>query len=245
MTAAPVLRIEGLTKSFGGVTAADGVSFAVGGAEIRGLIGPNGAGKTTLINLIAGLESPDRGDVRLRDRSLRRMRPHARARLGLLRTFQVPNLFGNMTVAENLMLPYEAQGRRDRAWARNQSRELLELTGLGPLRAEPAKHLSGGQQALLQLACGFMVEDLSCYLLDEPFAGINPVLKDTMLELVEHYNRMREIAFLVVSHDMAVVRALCPEVTVLVAGRVVLEGTVEHVLQDRAVIDAYLGRAWT
>jgi branched-chain amino acid transport system ATP-binding protein len=119
---------------------------------------------------------------------------------------------------------------------------LLELTRLDRLRNMTARSLSGGEQALLQVATGFMVEDLRCYLLDEPFAGINPVLKERVVELIKHENQTRGITFLVISHEMTTVRELCSRVTVLAEGRVLTEGTMDEVASDPAVITAYLGK---
>jgi branched-chain amino acid transport system ATP-binding protein len=111
-----------------------------------------------------------------------------------------------------------------------------------PLAAAPAKSLSGGQRALLQVACGFMVPELRCYVLDEPFAGINPVIKDAIIDLVLHENRTRQVTFIVVSHEMTVVRRLCAKVTVLIEGRVAAEGALDEVARDPQVVTAYLGK---
>ena len=241
-----LLETQDLTKRFGGLVANDLVSIAVETGEIRGLIGPNGAGKTTLSNLITGIYAPTSGEIRMEGNSLVGLKPHEVARRGLLRTFQVGRIFGNLTVRENLMLPYLA-GRRDgggREEGRRRVDEFLGITTLSRLADEPAKRLSGGQRALLQVACGFMVPDLKCYVLDEPFAGINPVIKDAIIDLILHANKTRGITFVIVSHEMAVMRRLCHKVTVLIDGRVVAEGTLDAVAARREVVDAYLGKAW-
>jgi ABC-type branched-subunit amino acid transport system ATPase component len=228
-----LLETRDLSKRFGGLVANDKVSLAVEAGEIRGLIGPNGAGKTTLANLITGIYAPTSGEIRLEGRSLVGLKPHEIARQGLLRTFQVCRIFGNLTVRENLLLPYLAR-----------EREFLSLTTLSRLAEEPAKRLSGGQRALLQVACGFMVPGLTCYVLDEPFAGINPVIKDAIIDLILTANRTHGITFVIVSHEMAVMRRLCHKVTVLIDGRVMTEGTLEEVAGRQEVISAYLGKAW-
>ena len=242
---AALLETQNLTKRFGGLTANDGVSIAVEPGEIRGLIGPNGAGKTTLANLITGIYPPTSGEIRMDGGSLAGLRPHEIAQRGLLRTFQVCRIFGNLTVRENLMLPYLARpDRGGRAEGMRRVEEFLALTTLARLADEPAKRLSGGQRALLQVACGFMVPELKCYVLDEPFAGINPVIKDAIIDLILTANRSRGITFVIVSHEMAVMRRLCHKVTVLIDGRVMTEGTLDEVAARQEVISAYLGKAF-
>jgi len=222
------------------------VSLAVESGEIRGLIGPNGAGKTTLANLITGIYAPTSGEIRFDGRSLVGLKPQEIAHRGLLRTFQVCRIFGNLTVRENLMLPYLAMPRDGGGLAEGLRRAdgYLALTTLARLADEPAKRLSGGQRALLQVACGFMVRGLKCYVLDEPFAGINPVIKDAIIDLILAANKARGITFVIVSHEMAVMRRLCRKVTVLIEGRVVSEGTLDEVAARPEVISAYLGKAW-
>jgi branched-chain amino acid transport system ATP-binding protein len=236
-----LLEAAGLTKRFGGILAANDVAFALEAGEIRGLIGPNGAGKTTLVNLLTGLYPPDAGTIRLGGESIAGLPPHAIARKGLLRSFQIVRLFGNLSLRENLLLPHFAHGG-DRVAGAARAEEFLVLTRLASLADAPAKSLSGGQRALLQIVCGFMVPALACYVLDEPFAGINPVIKDTMVELIRAENIRRGTAFLVVSHEMSVVRRLCPRVTVMIAGRVVAEGPLEEVAARPDVVTAYLGK---
>jgi branched-chain amino acid transport system ATP-binding protein len=241
-----LLQTENLVKRFGGLLATGGVDLAIEPGEIRGLIGPNGAGKTTLVNLMAGLYPPDGGDIRLDGASLAGLKPHEIARRGLVRSFQVSRLFGNMSLRENLLLPALARPSAAAfADADARATRFLELTRLAPFAAAPAKTLSGGQRALLQVAAGFMAPGLKCYLLDEPFAGINPTIKDAIIELIEQENRARGITFIIVSHEMAIVRRLCRRVTVLVEGRVAAEGTLDEVAARGDVLAAYLGRGWT
>jgi len=241
---AALLEIRNLVKTFGGLLATNWVDLAIEPGEIRGLIGPNGAGKTTLVNLIAGLYPPNGGDIRLDGQSILWLKPHEIARRGLVRSFQVSKLFGNMSLRENLLLPALAQSdSADFTAAQERAKSFLELTRLSPLADAPAKTLSGGQRALLQVAAGFMAPGLKCYLLDEPFAGINPTIKDAIIELIEQENR-RGITFIIVSHEMAVVRRLCRRVTVLVEGRVAAEGTLDEVAARGDVLAAYLGRGF-
>jgi ABC-type branched-subunit amino acid transport system ATPase component len=240
-----LLETRELSKRFGGLIANDSVSIAVEAGEIRGLIGPNGAGKTTLANLITGIYPPSSGDIRMDGASLVGLRPNEIAQQGLLRTFQVCRVFGNLTVRENLALPYLAQRHGgSRVEGLRLAEEFLALTTLARLADQPAKRLSGGQRALLQVACGFMVPGLKCYVLDEPFAGINPVIKDAIIELILRANKTRGITFVIVSHEMAVMRRLCHKVTVLIDGRVMTEGTLDEVAAKQEVISAYLGKAF-
>jgi len=223
-----LLETEHLTKRFGGLTAAAGINLAIEQGEVRGLIGPNGAGKTTLVNLIAGLYRPDGGDIRLDGRSLLGLKPYQIARRGLVRSFQVARLFGNMSVRENLLVS-----------------RFLATTRIAPLADAPAKTLSGGQRALLQIAAGFMTPGLKCYVLDEPFAGINPTIKDSIMELIEQENSAQRTTFIIISHEMAIVRRLCRRVSVMVEGRMAAEGTLAEVAARGDVLAAYLGRGWT
>jgi ABC-type branched-subunit amino acid transport system ATPase component len=239
-----LLETRGLKKRFGGVAATDDVSLSIEAGEIRGLIGPNGAGKTTLVNLVTGLIEPDDGNITLAGTSIAGLAPHRIARLGMLRTFQVVRLFGNLTVRENLLLPCLARGGAGLSDGVARAGALLDLTRLAPLAALPARSLSGGQRALLQVACGFMVPGLRCYVLDEPFAGINPVIKDAIIDLIVAENRANGTTFLVVSHEMAVMRRLCRKITVMIEGRILAEGTLDEVASRADVVTAYLGKAF-
>jgi branched-chain amino acid transport system ATP-binding protein len=236
------LETLGLRKRFGGLLATNDVSLAVQGGEIRGLIGPNGAGKTTLVNLVTGLHAPDAGEVRLDGRSLRGCGMHEIARMGLVRSFQVTRLFGNMTVRENLMTAFLARRGRDAGDGVALTDRMIALTRLGPLADTQAKKLSGGQRALLQMACGFMVPG-ACYVLDEPFAGINPVIKDAIIDMILDVNQRHGATFLVVSHEMTIIRRLCRQVTVMMEGRVAAQGTLDEVARLPEVIAGYLGKA--
>ncbi|MGH7707197.1 MAG: ABC transporter ATP-binding protein [Vulcanimicrobiaceae bacterium] len=240
----PLLQTKALAKRFGGLVANDGIDLAIEAGEVRGVIGPNGAGKTTLVNLIAGLYPPSSGEIELGGERITGLPPQQIARLGLVRTFQVARLFAHLTLRENLRLPalVRDRSRTARRRAAEHADRLLELTKLTALADAPARVLSGGQQALVQCAAGFMLPKLRCYVMDEPFAGINPVIKETIVELIERENRERGITFLIVSHEMEIVRRLCPKVTVLIEGRVFTEGALETVAADPRVITAYLGR---
>jgi len=235
---ADLLVTEGLTKRYGGLLANDDVAITLAAGEIRGLIGPNGAGKTTFVNVITGIETPDAGEARLADVPITGLGAHLIAARGLVRSFQVARVFGNLTVRENLMVPYFASDRtRGTADGVARASELLKLSTLEPLANDLAKSLSGGQRMLLQACAGFMIPGVRVHVLDEPFAGINPVVKDTLIDLILHENRTHGATF-------QIIRRICPRVTVMIAGRVAAEGPLDEIARREDVITAYLGRSF-
>ena len=246
MTVAATVETRGLTKRFGGVVAVDALSLAVDDGEIRGLIGPNGSGKTTTVNLLSGLYHADGGAIVLRGERTERMRPHEIAARGVGRTFQVPKLFANMTVLENVLVP--ALAALDRAGGRpmpeilDRARQLLDFVTLDPLRDALAKELSGGQAMLAQIARAFMLRPLHLLLLDEPFAGVHPTIRSTIIEAVLRMNREEGVTVLVVSHEMAELRRLCRRISVMHEGTLIAEGSLDEVANDGRVLEAYLGR---
>jgi len=241
---ASLLVTEGLTKRYGGLIANDRVAVTLAAGEIRGLIGPNGAGKTTFVNLVTGIEAPDAGEVRLANVPITGLAAHMIAARGLVRSFQVARVFGNLTVRENLMVPYFASERtHGTEHGVRRASELLKLSTLEPLAGELAKSLSGGQRMLLQACAGFMIPEVRVHVLDEPFAGINPVVKDILIDLILHENRTQGATFFIVSHEMEVIRRICPRITVMIAGRVAAEGSLVEIAQREDVIAAYLGRS--
>jgi branched-chain amino acid transport system ATP-binding protein len=239
-----LLEADHLVKHFGGVVAVNDVSLRLAAGEIRGVIGPNGSGKTTLVNLISGFYPVDRGTIRLQGRPIERLRPDQRLSRGLMRTFQVPKLFDDMTVVENLMVPALSDsqwGRRSGAETRAEAERSLEFSRLTPVRNLLAKEISGGQKMLLQIMRGFMVPDLRLYVMDEPFTGINPALKDIIIEAIMSMNQERGIAFLLISHEMPTIRKMCRTIDVMHMGSVIAEGPLEEVANHPQVIEAYLG----
>jgi branched-chain amino acid transport system ATP-binding protein len=244
--APPLLETRKLSKHFGGSLANDAIDLAIAAGEIRGIIGPNGAGKSTLVNLMTGVHRPSSGEILLAGRSLLGLESHEIARKGLVRSFQVSRVFGNLSLLENLLAPHlaQSQGSKAREAGLAKAWRLLELITLTRLAHQPAKTLSGGQRVLLQAAAGFMTPSLTCYLLDEPFAGVNPVIKDQLIELIEEESRARGLTFLIVSHEMAVIRRLCRKVTVLIEGRVAAEGPLDEVAARADVVAAYLGKSY-
>jgi branched-chain amino acid transport system ATP-binding protein len=241
-----LLETSGLTKRFGGLVAVDGLPLAVRPGEIRGLIGPNGSGKTTTVNLLSGLYRADAGEIRLRGERIDRLRPHEITGRGVARTFQTPKLFGSMTVLENVLLPALTEagrkGRRPMAETRARARRLLELVTLDGHRHASARELSGGQSMLLQIARGLMVHPIHLFLMDEPFAGVHPTIKDTIMETILRMNREEAVTFLIVSHEMATLRRQCRRVSVMHEGKLIAEGSFEEVANHAVVLEAYLGR---
>ena len=252
---APLLTVRDISKRFGGIAAVNGVTFDVAEGSITALIGPNGAGKSTLFNVVTGFERADRGQVVLDGRSVFRRSPHAIARRGMVRTFQLTKALSVMSVLDNMLLgnvrnPGERLGLAALrpAWqpaeqhAREQARELLEVFGLSAKAGDYAGTLSGGQRKLLELARALMLEP-RLLLLDEPLAGVNRTLGRSLLEHIENLRVQRRLTILLVEHDMDVVMRHSDRVVVMAEGRVVAAGTPAEVRSDERVIAAYLGSA--
>ena len=236
----PLLDVKDVVKTFGGLMAANHVSFQVMEGEIWGLIGPNASGKTTIINLISGMYSINDGAIFFSGNRIDRLRPDVIASIGIMRTFQISRVFRDMTVLENMMVPSLSQGQT-MLKARRRAKELLEFVLLETLMHEPARMLSGGQIMLLQIVRGFMNEHLRLYLMDEPFAGVHQSIKGTILRAISTMNQENGVTFLIVSHEMTAIRNLCHQITVLHEGEVISQGTMEEVASDPLVIDSYLG----
>jgi branched-chain amino acid transport system ATP-binding protein len=240
-----LLETRGLTKRFGGLTAVDALPLRIRAGEIRGLIGPNGSGKTTTVNLVSGLYRADAGEISLRGRRIDGLRPHDITRRGVARTFQIPKLFGNMTVLENVLLPalaeLDAGPPRPMREILDRARWLLDFVTLDRWRHAPAKELSGGQSMLLQIARGLVLRRIHLFLMDEPFAGVHPTIKDTIMETILRMNRAEGVTFLIVSHEMATLRRLAPLVSVMHEGQLIAEGSFEEIANHRVVLEAYLG----
>jgi branched-chain amino acid transport system ATP-binding protein len=200
------------------------------------LIGPNGSGKSTLFNAVTGIVRADAGTIRFRGTDITRLGPDRINRLGIARTFQLTRLFGKLTAFENLVVV----ARADDATARARADELLDFLTLRPVRDEYADSLSYGQQKLLEFA-RLMMNDPSLLLLDEPFAGINPVLEQRLLERLAEWRRAGT-TILLTDHEMGIMMELCEEIFVLDHGEVIAHGTPAAVRADPRVMEAYFGR---
>ena len=231
-----VLAVDELSRSFGGIHAVDGVTFDVEQAEIVGIIGPNGSGKSTLFNLLTGALKPDAGTITLFDRNITRLAAYRIARAGLGRTFQIPALFVNMTVRENL---WTAAVQFDWNNARADADAVLERLELTHVADDLASTLSGGQQRLLEMG-RVLMQNPKVALLDEVAAGVHPRLRQIMLDAIRTL-RDAGTTFLVIEHDMELAQDICDRIIVMDAGKIVAQGSFEEISHDPHVMEAYLG----
>lgn len=250
MTAAPAAVLtEDLTITFGGLAAVDGVNLTVPQGQRRAIIGPNGAGKTTLFNLIAGQLRPTQGRVLIAGEDVTDMPVHQRTRDGVARTFQLSNLFGSMTVLDNVRLAVAGADDHVRRtfWrplssftpVNRRVEELLERWRLGSVAHERPDELAYGQQRVLELVLA-TAGNPRLLLLDEPTAGVSKSEAVTLAATIA--DLPRDLTIILVEHDMEVAMRLADEVTVMVDGQVLITGEPAEVSSDERVIDAYLGR---
>ncbi len=238
---------------FGGLKAVDGVSFQIKEGTITGLIGPNGAGKTTLFNSIAGVYTPTAGQILFKGDRIDGLPPYRIFHKGLVRTFQIPRPFPEMTVLENLLVVPAAQSgevfwENWFRWGKVKAEEeenhqkaidIAKFLNLGHVLDLPSKNLSGGQQKLVEIGRALMA-DPSMILLDEPGAGVNPSLLAEIIDRIRELNE-RGITFLLIEHNMDMVMNLCDPILVMANGRLLMEGDADTVRSDPRVLDAYLG----
>ena len=248
-----MLEVSGITQIFGGVTALEDVSFSINKGEITGVIGPNGAGKTTLFNIISGIYTQTAGRVTLNNSDVTGLPPEKLARLGMVRTFQNIELFGGMTVLENVMVGLHTRSNSGLVacalrmpWSRTEEKRIragalkwLEFTGITDLADVVAGNLSFGKGRLLEIARALAVEP-GIILMDEPAAGLNSQETVALAQLIQ---RIRDLGITVVlvEHDMELVMEICDRIVVLNLGRKLAEGTPREIQENHEVIAAYLG----
>jgi branched-chain amino acid transport system ATP-binding protein len=248
-----MLKLEGINKIFGGLTALEDVSLSVAKGSITGIIGPNGAGKTTLFNIVTGLYTQTSGQVYLGGKNISLLAAEALAWLGLVRTFQNVELFGQMTVLENVMVGLHTKSKsgifscafklpgqiREEKYLKEKGLKWLEFTGLADLADLTASSLPFGKGRLLEISRALAVEP-KIILMDEPAAGLNS--RET-IELAGIIRRIKELGVTVVlvEHDMELVMDICETIIVLNLGKKLAEGTPREIQENEAVIAAYLG----
>jgi branched-chain amino acid transport system ATP-binding protein len=244
----PVLKVSDLRKAYGAIQAVGGVSFEVMPGEIFGVIGPNGSGKTTLFNSMLGQITPDTGRIELNGEDVTELGPLALNRRGVGRTFQTLQVFGKMTVRDNLIVA--AQEHQGSMWSRMfapsdsglgaKADALIDQFHIRHVAHKKAGELSYGQQKLVDIAMAFMSEP-DLVLLDEPCAGVNPSLVGGISTLLKDLNRSRKGSFVGIEHNMDFVMDLCHRIMVMVEGQVLAIGTPEEIRGNKQVLDAYLG----
>ncbi|WP_411878909.1 ABC transporter ATP-binding protein [Polaromonas sp. YR568] len=247
-----LLKVSGLKKSYGAIQAVAGVSFEVMPGEIFGVIGPNGSGKTTMFNSVLGQISPNEGSIELNGRNITGLSPLELSRRGVGRTFQTLQVFGKMTVRDNLIVA--AQEHKGSMFSRmfapgdsglgGKADALIDQFRIRHVADKLAGTLSYGQQKLVDIAMAFMAEP-DLVLLDEPCAGVNPSLVGGISSLLKELNQNpkfgRKSSFVVIEHNMDFVMDLCHRIMVMVEGRVMAIGTPAEIRANREVLDAYLG----
>jgi branched-chain amino acid transport system ATP-binding protein len=244
---ADLLRVDNLSKRFGGIVATDDLAFSIAEGELHAVIGPNGAGKTTLIAQLSGQRSPDSGRIQFAGSDITAMPMHARSALGLARSFQITSLFLDLSVLDNVALVVQAHAghsfhfwrdARREAELRDPARAALARVGLGARANLPASALSHGEHRQLELAMA-LASRPRMLLLDEPMAGLGPEESARMVAMLRELKK--ELTILLVEHDMEAVFALADRITVLVYGRVIATGKPEDIRSNGQVRDAYLG----
>jgi branched-chain amino acid transport system ATP-binding protein len=248
-----ILRIENLSKSFGGVTAVRDCTFSVTQSTVLGLIGPNGAGKSTVVDLVSGFGRPDAGQITFAGTLITGKRPDTIARLGLIRTFQTPREWRQLTVLQNVLVARCAYSRealfatiararrirRDEVADQAKVMEILDRYQLADLRDVKAGDLSGGQKRLLEFA-RIAAADPRLVILDEPMGGVNPVLGTRIGEAVRHFADDGHTV-IVVEHNLPFIQKICDEVVVMDSGEVIAQGPFDGLRDNPRVVDAYLG----
>lgn len=246
----PILRLDGVCKHFGGVVAADNITFSVMPGTVHGLIGPNGAGKSTLMNLISGIYTPDDGKIYLNEQDITGVPSHKRARMGIGRTFQTPRFLQRSNIRDNLLLGTDLGGKhgylssfigQKNANFDEELEKLMRYTGFSFDWEDDISALAYGQRKQLEIVRA-MLSHPKIMLVDEPAAGLNNKEIDDVMDLLNHAAKDLGIGVLLIEHSMDMIMNICESIVVLSFGKVIGVGTPEQVSSNPAVIEAYLGR---
>ncbi len=250
---AMILSLSGIRKQFGGMVVLDGIDMGMEAGRIYQMIGPNGSGKTTLINVISGLMKPDAGSVTFDGTDITQRGLFDTFKTGLVRTWQIPQPFRNLTTEENFLVssgenrgegflaaPTRSRWRHDEERATDKASEIMEMVNLTGQGVVWSRNLSGGQQKLLELGRAMMA-DTKMILMDEPIAGVNPTLAHEIFERIKRICREQKITFLIIEHRLDISLQYAERVFVLNRGKIIAEDDPDEVTKDPKVVESYLG----
>ena len=248
-----ILSIQEIRKQFGGLLVLDGINMELEKGKLYQLIGPNGSGKTTLINLISGLFKPNDGKIIFNDTDITNKNLYHTYKTGLVRTWQIPQPFVNLTTFENflissntnagesfLLAPLKSKWKKDEQKVMDKASEIMEIVNLVQQKDTQSQNLSGGQQKLLELG-RVMMSGAKMILMDEPIAGVNPTLAHEIFKKIVKICKEQEITFLIVEHRLDIALQYADYVFAMNRGKIIAQGDSEHVIKDPIVIESYLG----
>lgn len=230
------LECHDVSIRFGGVAALASVSISIQPGMVTAIMGPNGAGKTTLLNCISGTLTSHSGSISLGEKDVSTLPPRLRTKRGLVRSFQLTKVFGSLTIEENVVL---AAAAVDRALSLPQCDEIIDLIKLQGMRHRSASELSGGQRRLLEIGM-CLAQDARFLLMDEPFAGLNPMMVTVVCDVIQFLAK-RGVGVVVISHEIPIVRKHADRVIVMVQGAVLVDGPPDSALSDKRVVESYIG----